>query len=247
MTTNRSKFSLLPLSKSIIGLAIRKRSTAGSLNDRTNAVPRTKMDYLDVGLFFFYVSMLALAFRTAGHFGMMARRAVETPPLGLQVAVSVCLLGLLGLTIKIRHGYGAWEALGWTMPDRPHLLTALAGGVLLGIGVDVLAHTTRGGAHIIRARDLFVLGVSLGPILEESYFRGCLLPVLSRTTGPLAGLLVSAVIFATMHPVTSVVQWCCFIVSGVAYGWIRLKSGSTAASALMHAIYNLTLFFCQFT
>jgi membrane protease YdiL (CAAX protease family) len=41
------------------------------------------------------------------------------------------------------------------------------------------------------------------------------------------------------------VQWLCFVATGTAFGWIRVKSGSTAASALMHAIYNATLFLCQ--
>jgi hypothetical protein len=44
---------------------------------------------------------------------------------------------------------------------------------------------------------------------------------------------------------TTPVQWACFTATGVAYGWIRTSSGSTAASTLMRAAYNVTLFLCQ--
>jgi membrane protease YdiL (CAAX protease family) len=34
-------------------------------------------------------------------------------------------------------------------------------------------------------------------------------------------------------------------VSGILCGWVRVVSGSTTAAALMHSVYNLTLFACQ--
>jgi len=45
-----------------------------------------------------------------------------------------------------------------------------------------------------------------------------------------------AVPFATLHPISTSVQWICFVATGIAFGWIRVRSGSTAASAVMHAI-----------
>ena len=55
--------------------------------------------------------------------------------------------------------------------------------------------------HLIRFSDLLVLDVLLGPLLEESFFRGCLLPVVGRTTGPLLATLVTALLFGALHPV----------------------------------------------
>ncbi|MHB8500921.1 MAG: CPBP family intramembrane glutamic endopeptidase [Candidatus Acidiferrales bacterium] len=92
---------------------------------------------------------------------------------------------------------------------------------------------------------MILIDAVLGPIIEESLFRGCLLPVVARTTGPNIGIAATAVLFATLHPISTFVQWLCFVTTGTAFGWIRVKSGATAASTLMHAIYNVTLFLCQ--
>jgi membrane protease YdiL (CAAX protease family) len=121
----------------------------------------------------------------------------------------------------------------------------LVTGIGLGIGVDIIAHATTPTTHVIHLWNLILLDALLGPIIEESLFRGCLLPVVARTTGPTIGIAAAAVLFATLHPFTTFVQWICFVATGTAFGWIRVKSGSTAASTLMHAVYNLTLFLCQ--
>src|SRR5260370_4288657 len=85
----------------------------------------------------------------------------------------------------------------------------------------------------------------IGPVNEESLFRGCLLPVVARTTGPIMAVLATAILFATLHPISTFAQWFCFVTTGTAFGWIRVKSGSTSASALLHASYNGTLFLFQ--
>jgi Type II CAAX prenyl endopeptidase Rce1-like len=81
-----------------------------------------------------------------------------------------------------------------------------------------------------------------GPILEESVFRGCLLPVLAQTTGNLAAVILTALLFALFHQPANLVHWVSFTATGVAYGWIRVASRSTTAGAFMHATYNLALF-----
>jgi len=145
----------------------------------------------------------------------------------------------------VRYGRSAWTLLGWCQPSREYLLVALIGGVGLAICTDVVARATTPASHLIRVWDLLVLGTVLGPLLEESFFRGCLLPVLTRTAGPKLAILGAAVLFATFHQITSLAQWACFVGMGIAYGWIKTKSGSTAAAAIMHAAYNAVLFFCQ--
>ena len=42
-----------------------------------------------------------------------------------------------------------------------------------------------------------------------------------------------------LHKPPTAPQW---VMTGVAYGWMRAGSGSTTAAALMHAAYNMTLF-----
>jgi membrane protease YdiL (CAAX protease family) len=203
------------------------------------------LNYADVGFFFVLVFFLAMMLRIGVHLHVLSQARLDSPTLPFQVTISLSLIGSLCAIIRLRHGHGVWVQLGWIWPTRIHLVAALAGGIGLGIGVDVIAHATTPTTHVIHLWNLILLDGLLGPIIEESLFRGCLLPVLARTTGPASAVLVTAALFATLHPITRFVQWLCFLATGTAYGWIRVKSGSTAASSLMHAIYNATLFCCQ--
>ena len=102
----------------------------------------------------------------------------------------------------------------------------------------------------IPALDFFFLGLFLGPVLEESVFRGCLLPVVHSyhfvcedAEAVIAAFLVAtAVLFAAFHAPSDITHWMWFTTTGLAYGWLRLASQTTTAAALMHAVCNLTLF-----
>jgi membrane protease YdiL (CAAX protease family) len=201
--------------------------------------------YADVGFFFVFVFFLAMIFRIGVRLHVLNQTRLDNPTLPFQITISLSLLGSLYAIVRLRHGRGAWKRLGWSWPGRIHLVAALLGGIALGIGVDIIAHATTSTAHVIHFWNLILLDALLGPIIEESLFRGCLLPVVSRTTGPTIGIAATAVLFATLHSISTFVQWLCFVTTGIAFGWIRVKSGSTAASTLMHAVYNATLFVCQ--
>jgi membrane protease YdiL (CAAX protease family) len=203
------------------------------------------LTYADVGLFFVSVFVLAVIFRIGVHLHVLSQTALDNPSLSFQIAISLFLIGSLYAIVRLRHGRKAWILLGWSWPDRIHLIAALVGGIGLGIVVDIVARATTPSTHVVHLWNLMLLDASLGPVIEESFFRGCLLPVVARATGPFIAILVTAVLFATLHPIRSFVQWLCFLITGTAYGWIRVKSGSTAASTLMHTVYNATLFFCQ--
>jgi membrane protease YdiL (CAAX protease family) len=203
------------------------------------------LSYADIGFFFVFVFFIAMMFRIGVHLHVLSQTRLDNPTLPFQVSISLSLIGSLYAIIRLRHGRGAWKRLGWSWPTRIHLVAALVAGIGLGIGVDIIAHATTPTTHVIRLWNLILLDALLGPIIEESLFRGCLLPVVARTTGPTIGIAATAVLFATLHPISRFVQWLCFLGTGTAFGWIRVKSGSTAASTLMHAVYNLTLFLCQ--
>ncbi len=203
------------------------------------------LSYADIGFFFVFVFFLAMTFRIAVHLHVLNQTRLDNPTLPFQLAISLSLIGSLYAIMRLRHGRPVWALLGWVWPGRIHLVAALMGGVGLGIGVDIIAHATTSTTHVIHFWNLILLDAFLGPMIEESLFRGCLLPVVASTTGPIPGIAVTAVLFATLHPISTLVQWLCFLATGTAFGWIRVKSGSTAASTLMHAIYNATLFLCQ--
>ncbi len=238
-------------------LAAETDGTSGS--ERAKVVvekrPRTRLpstlegsaalSYADIGFFFVFVFFLAMMFRIGVRLHVLSQARLDNPTLPFQVAISLSLIGSLHAIIRLRHGHQVWALLGWIWPGRIHLVAAIFGGIGLGIGADIIAHATTSTTHVIHFWNLILLDGLLGPIIEESLFRGCLLPVVARTTGPTVGIAATAVLFATLHPITTFVQWLCFVTTGIAFGWIRVKSGSTAAPTLMHAIYNATLFLCQ--
>lgn len=203
------------------------------------------LSYADIGFFFVFVFSLAMMLRIGVHLHVLRQSGLDNPTLPFQITISLSLIGSLYAIIRLRHGRYVWMLLGWSWPGRIHLVTALVAGIGLGIGVDIIARATTPTTHVIHLWNLILLDALLGPIIEESLFRGCLLPVVARTTGPTIGIAATAVLFATLHPISTFVQWLCFVTTGTAFGWIRVKSGSTAASTLMHAVYNVTLFFRQ--
>ena len=203
------------------------------------------LSYADIGFFFVFVFFLAMMFRIGVHLHGLSQTRLDNLTLPFQITISLSLIGSLYAIIRLRHGRGVWKRLGWSWPARFHLVAALVAGIGLGIGVDIIVHATTPTIHVIHLWNLILLDGLLGPVIEESFFRGCLLRVVARTTGPTIGIAATAVLFATLHPISTFVQWLCFVSTGIAFGWIRIKSGSTAASTLMHAMYNVTLFLCQ--
>ena len=92
---------------------------------------------------------------------------------------------------------------------------------------------------------LRIFAVVLGPVFEELLFRGFLQPLLERALGRWLAILLAATGFAMLHGQQYQWAWQQLLVvglAGVAFGYARYKTGSTAAAALLHGGYNLTFF-----
>jgi membrane protease YdiL (CAAX protease family) len=90
-----------------------------------------------------------------------------------------------------------------------------------------------------------VAAATLGPVCEELAFRGFLMPLLVRSLGAWPGIVVSALPFALLHGPQYAWSWrhlLLIVIAGVSFGWMRHRTGSTAAAAVMHAGYNFTFF-----
>ena len=86
-----------------------------------------------------------------------------------------------------------------------------------------------------------VFAISIGPLVEEIFFRGLLQQSATRSLGPIAGILIGAVPFALLHGPQYAWSWrhvLMIAAAGSAFGWWRMRTGSTGASSLMHAVYN---------
>jgi membrane protease YdiL (CAAX protease family) len=88
-----------------------------------------------------------------------------------------------------------------------------------------------------------LFAVTAGPICEELAFRGFMMPLLARSFGIAAGIILTAIPFALLHGPQYSWAWQYLVLLtlvGSAFGWARYRSGSTAVAAVMHAAYNLT-------
>jgi membrane protease YdiL (CAAX protease family) len=198
--------------------------------------------YEDIGVFFLILVLLGLVLRFLVRFHLLPRSEVTNPSGLLQFAVVASLSLGLYLVLKFRHHQPVLQPLGWVWPRTPYIVVALLGGLFLASGVALYLNFRSQSQPPLEVVELLVLGIVLGPMLEESLFRGCLLPLLAQTTGNVPAVILTAFLFALFHKPADLPHLVSFIATGLAYGWIRVISSSTTAGALMHATYNLALF-----
>jgi membrane protease YdiL (CAAX protease family) len=98
-------------------------------------------------------------------------------------------------------------------------------------------HSTR----VVEASHNEILAVTLGPIVEEICLRGLLMPLIARVVGPRGAVIATGALFAILHWPASPLKLASIWLTGVAYGSIRARSGSTAFAATAHATYNMTV------
>ncbi len=198
--------------------------------------------YEDVGIYFLVLVFVGTVVRLAVRVHWLAAAELATPSLALQVAVITFLAIALYLILKWRYHKPVIAPLGWVLPSALYSVIGFISGTVAALGVAFVMHFRHEIMPTFPTIDFLVLGFFLGPILEESVFRGCLLPVLARTVGSPASVVATAVLFSAFHGPRDVTHWVWFCATGVAYGWLRLASHTTTAAALMHATCNLTLF-----
>ena len=199
-------------------------------------------NYEDIGVFFLILVLLGLVLRLCVRFHLLPQSQLTNPTFGLQFAVIAFLSLGLYLVLKFRHHQPVLRPLGWVWPRTAYIFVALLGGVLLASAVALYLHFRSRSQPAMGMVELLVLGFLLGPMLEESLFRGYLLPVLAQTTGNLAAVTLTALLFALFHKPADLAHWVSFTATGIAYGSIRVASRSTTAAAVMHTTYNLAVF-----
>ena len=90
-----------------------------------------------------------------------------------------------------------------------------------------------------------LFGILIAPIAEEIAFRGFLYPSLRPWTGKILAAILTSIPFALLHAQQVGHAWgplaMVFLVSLVLVA-VRERTGSVAASALVHACYNLSIF-----
>lgn len=76
----------------------------------------------------------------------------------------------------------------------------------------------------------------LTPVAEELLFRGVIQPKLEQVIAPNEALVVQAALFSALHlsPLVLVTHF----MMGLAFGWLRRRSGSLLPGMLMHGAWN---------
>ncbi len=208
-----------------------------------NELPNDKpyWNFEDIGVFFLVIVLIGFVLRLLVRIHLLPRSELNNPSVLLQFALIASLTLALYLVLKLHHHRPVLHPLGWIWPRPVYVLVSLIAGTLLASGVALYLRYCHRNTLQIGLIELLFLAVSLGPILEESFFRGCLLPLLAQTSGNLPAVILTALLFALFHQPSDVSHWVSFTVTGVAYGWIRVVSGTTTAATLMHATDNVAL------
>jgi membrane protease YdiL (CAAX protease family) len=162
-------------------------------------------------------------------------------------------LAAASYSFRLRHKQPFWRSLGFVLPDRPWRFLAYGPVLTLFVGFAGWALQAKEVkmplidqllADPIQRIPFFLFAVSFGPLCEEVFFRGLVLPVAARSFGPVAALALTSVPFALIHGPQYSWSWqhlLLLTVAGLVFGWLRLQSG-TAAATLTHCTYNLAMF-----
>ena len=207
---------------------------------------------------FFFISccvpallVAVLAVRLLSRFSHMGK-----PFEGLlaQLIWYLLIFSSLYMLLRLRYGQPFWRSLGWYIPARG-AVASMFGGPILAIGAGYLGYLLRTPTIQLPFEQMFedrptlflfaVFVVVLGPLCEELAFRGFLMPLLIRSFGPVTGIIGTGLLFGMLHAPEYSWHWQHVVLiafAGSVFGWVRYKTGSTAAAAFMHSTYNLTQF-----
>jgi CAAX protease family protein len=210
-------------------------------------------DYTDFFLFVFLVfSSLAISL-LAGL--ALTKLSVPIRLLVPQILWYTLAFAALKALLEFRYQQPFWRSLGW----RPLSFAAAAGaflaGPLLALGLSLLGAALHAPEIDLPFQPMLgstattillgIVVVILGPVCEELAFRGFLMPLLIRSLGAAGGIVVTGIIFGSIHGYEYEWSWQFMLLvslAGCVFGWARYKTRSTIAGALMHSTFNLVQF-----
>jgi membrane protease YdiL (CAAX protease family) len=179
--------------------------------------------------------------------------------IGPVIAVAAQFVAYIGAALFIamfvegKYRVPFWQAVRWNWPRASWRMFVL--GVLLLLSINLIAHflpmpkSTPFDQFFASPRDAYLIAifaVTLGPFMEELFFRGLLYPVLARRLGIFWAVLLTALPFALMHMFQYGYAWgvvLLIFIMGVVVTVVRAVTGSVASSFLVHVGYNATEMF----
>lgn len=193
------------------------------------------------------------SFFLAAAFGKWTPADFAAQALVMQVVLYGLLFAVLLGLARLRHERELQVAVNWTTRFPGVWYYVLSGPLIaiLATALSVALNTPpvpspvdmlTAGSVPLPIVTLFA--VVLGPLFEELLFRGFLQPLFSAHWGPRLGLFTATMGFSLLHGVQTEWHWQYLVILflvGFVLGRARQKTGSTAASFMLHMGYNLTM------
>ena len=165
-----------------------------------------------------------------------------------QVLVYIPVAVFMVALVEGKYHVGFWQAIRWNWPRSGWKLLALGAAMFFALGVLQnllpMPKDTPFEHLFDRPRDAYLLSiiaVTLGPLMEELFFRGFMYPVLARRMGVAWGIALTALPFGLIHLPQYGWAWGAALVIflvGVVCGVVRAVTRSVAASFLVHVGFN---------
>jgi CAAX protease family protein len=162
----------------------------------------------------------------------------------IYAAVAGCMVAL----VEGKYHVPFWPAIRWNWPRAGWRLLALGAVMLIVLGLLQnllpMPKDTPFEHLFDRPRDAYLLSIiaiTVGPLMEELFFRGFMYPVLARRMGVAWGIVLTALPFGLIHLPQYGWAWGAALVIflvGVVCGLVRALTKSVGASFLVHAGYN---------
>ena len=170
---------------------------------------------------------------------------------GQLFAYLLVLMLMYGLVRNRSHGR-VFESVRWNWPANwnAYLISGIGLAIVLVPLGNLLPMPKEApiDQFFRTARDAYVLslfGVLFAPLFEEVFFRGFLYPVVARRLGFYPAIVITAILFASIHATQLKYSWgpvlIIFLV-GIALTTVRALKKSLSATILMHMAYNGTIF-----
>ncbi len=164
----------------------------------------------------------------------------------IYIAVAVCM----AMLVEGKYHAPFWQAIRWNWPGSEWKLLGLGALMMMGLAmVENLLPMPKDTPfeHLfdrpLDAYLLAIIAVTVGPLMEELFFRGFFYPVVARRWGMVWGVLLTALPFALMHLPQYGWAWgamLVILVVGIVCGIVRAVTRSVGASFLVHVGYNGT-------
>jgi len=214
------------------------------------------------GFFCLGLVVLMLAVQAAGSLltTYLGTPALTADPVTLgmaQILMTNLLNGLVLFfiyrTVTVKYRSPFWSSLKWKGPTAAPAGLFLVSGGLLALVIGALSSRIPGIEdlpvsglleHAQTAVFLGVTAIAVAPLVEEVVFRGYIFPVLERRWGSAAAVLLTALMFTSLHVTQLWGSWMAvslILLVGLALSLVRALSGALLPAYLLHLAYNTTL------